>query len=125
MRALKSFLEMPFSGRQRKLASTRPQTSKANFIEGAAATDLGRIAAASLWDRLNEIKVVQEFSPSPEDDLFKVYGLAEEDLDEDVVLSLIEEVGVTVPTKERLDRFGVVKTPRDIVRLIEACDQIA
>ena len=122
MRALKSLLEMPFSGRQRKLASTRLPISKTGFIEDSASTDLGKIAAAHLWQKLNGIKVDENFTPSPEDNLLSVYGLAEEDLDEDIILSIIREVGVGVPTKDTLEDFGPVHTPHDIIKLIERCE---
>lgn len=123
MESLKSLFEMPFSARQRRLAASRPPLSKDDFIAKIASDDRGRGAAALLWDKLNAAKVREELSPYPDDDLLRVYGLADEDLDEDIILAIIRDVGVPVPDREMLASFGQVSTPSDIVRLIEKCGE--
>ena len=93
--------------------------SKERFVDFVATSDLGRLAAGLLWEKLMEAKVCDELTPYPDDDLHKVFGLAEEDLDEDIVLAVIEETRSTIPSKDVLEKFGAVNTPADIVRLIE------
>lgn len=122
MSVLKYLLEMPFSRRQRTLASERSPISKRCFIDGTASTDFGKMVASKLWDKLNLVKTIEELTPYPEDSLLDVYGLAEEDLDEDIILSLISDTGAAVPSIESLHDFGEIKTPLDVVRLIETCE---
>lgn len=120
MKTLKRLLEMPFSTRQSRLASSRSAMCKGEFVAKTSSTALGRSAANLLWEKLQSEKVVDEFSPYPDDDLLKVYGLADEDLDEDVILAIIQQIGTPVPSAKVLKAFGPVNTPADIVRLIEA-----
>lgn len=96
MGSLKRLLEMPFSGRQNRLANSRPAMSKERFVDAIASSGQGRMAAEVLWDKLVEARVCDRFTPYPDDDLLKVFGLAEEDLDEDVFLEIIEATGSSV-----------------------------
>ena len=123
MSGLKALFEMPFSSRQRKLASSRPAISESDFVDRTASSDLGRAAATSLWKKLQDVKVRDELTPYPDDDLLRVYGLADEDLDEDIILAVIKEVGASVPSREVVTAFGPVRTPLDVVRLVESCSE--
>jgi hypothetical protein len=116
---LKSILEVPLRGRQRDLAHGRSPMPKEHFIDAIASTELGKTAANLLWGKLSELVVYDGFTPHPDDDLLKVYGLAEEDLDEDVILEIIKASGSHIPDSEALARFGPVNTPSAIIRLIE------
>lgn len=119
MTKLKQLLEMPFSTRQTRLAKSRSRLSREEFIAKTSSTALGKLASNLLWEKLQSEKVVDEFSPGPDDDLLKIYGLADEDLDEDVILSIMQQIGAPVPSADMLREFGPVNTPLDIVRLIE------
>lgn len=88
-------------------------------MKAVASSDLGREAANMLWVKLIEARVDDQFTPYPDDNLLQVFGLVDEDLDEDVILDIIQEMGSKVPTSEALAQFGSVNTPADIVRLIE------
>lgn len=116
---LKLILGRPLLVRQRDLASGRSPMTKEHFIEAVSSTDLGEAAANFLWEKLSELVVYDGFTPHPDDDLLKVYGLAEEDLDEDVILEIIRVTASNVPDQEALAQFGPVNTPSDIIRLIE------
>jgi len=72
-----------------------------------------------LWEKLLEVRADDQFSPYPDDDLLQVFGLAEEDLDEDVILEIITLTGSAVPSRDMLAKFGPVNTPADIIKLIE------
>lgn len=102
-----------------RLAANRPRMSKEQFVNDVASSDLGRLAADLLWEKLVEVAVCDQFTPYPSDDLLKVFGLAEEDLDEDIIFEIITTIGSTVPGSVVLKEFGPVNTPADIVRLIE------
>lgn len=73
-----------------------------------------------LWDKLNESAIVNGFTPYPEDDLLHVYGLAEEDLDEDIILDIIKRLGLPIPSHDTVERIGPIQKPADVIRLIEA-----
>jgi len=73
-----------------------------------------------LWGKLAETIICDQFTPYPDDDLLKAFGLAEEDLDEDVILEIVKATGSVVPDRDMLAKFGPVNTPADIIRLIEA-----
>jgi len=115
---IKFFLEMPFSLRQRRLSSIRSAITKDEFISMLTSTPSASTIAGMLWDKLNDVKVHDDFTPYPDDDLSQVYGLSDEDLDEDVILFILHSVKREVPSKEAIARFGPVRTPRDIVRFI-------
>jgi len=94
--------------------------TKAAFIDAVASTALGRAAAALLWDKLLELKVNADFTPYPSDDLLRTFGLAEEDLDVDVIIDIARSLGRAVPDQAIVDGVGAVATPADVVRLLEA-----
>jgi hypothetical protein len=123
MLGLKDFLEGPLLLKQRRLAADRPPMSKESFVDAVASTDLGRSAANMLWEKLAEITICDQFTPYPDDDLLKAFGLAEEDLDEDLILEIIKATGSVAPDRNMLANFGSVNTPSDIIRLIEASNR--
>jgi hypothetical protein len=120
MPLLKPILELPLHLRQRKLASARAPLGKQEFIDAAASTELGRAAAGLLWDKLQKLKVHDEFTPYPSDDLLRTFGLAEQDLDVDVIIDIAKTLDRAVPDQTIVDAVGVVATLADVVRLIEA-----
>lgn len=117
---IQSILAMPFSLRQRRLAKERVPLSKAEFV--ARVSDMGgdQDAARLMHEKLNDWVYAQGFTPYPDDDLGKVYGMAEEELDEDLILSIFQQLGVPQPSKERIASFGVVDTPLRVAQLVEA-----
>ena len=105
--------------KQRNLAVGRLPISKERFVSAVSSTELGRVAAWMLWEKLRHEVVYDGFTPYPDDDLLKVFALAEEDLDEDIILEIISATGSIIPDSDMLCCFGAVKTPYDIIRLIE------
>jgi hypothetical protein len=120
MFSLKALVERPLLLKQRRLAANRPAMPKEQFIDTIASTELGRSAASMLWRKLVEATICDQFTPYPDDDLLKAFGLAEEDLDEDIILDIIKATGSVIPDRSMLKSFGSVNTPSDIIRLIEA-----
>ena len=123
MPSIKFLLEWPLSARQLGLASSRQPIIRERFVAELASTETGKAAADLLWDKLNDAKVCDEFVPYPDDDLLWTYGLADEDLDDDIILAILVAVTANIPDEPFLKRFGPVDTPRDIIRLIEASDR--
>jgi hypothetical protein len=119
MPSLNYLLQLPFSARQKRLANDRPPITLNEFTEAISTSELGRDAARLLWEELNAVKVVSEFSPYPDDNILTIYGLAEEDLDEDTILRIAEKLGIDI-TSYNQENLPTVKTPRDIISLIVA-----
>jgi len=119
MKIIKKILEQPFLGRQERLAAGRLTMSKTDFVNNLASSEIGRRAALLLWDKLQDEKCSKDFYPHPDDNLANVFGLAEEDLDEDIILYIFRSLDITPPDSKVMMAFGPIETPRDIVRLIE------
>ena len=122
MVGVRFILQFPFSLRQRRLTASRRPMSRDEFIEAVSSTEDGRNAATMLWNKLNEFRAWDGFTPYPSDDLGRVYGMAEEELDEDTVLDILEKTNTPIPSPEFLEKFGPLKTPQDIIRLVELCN---
>ncbi|MFC0132351.1 hypothetical protein [Massilia eurypsychrophila] len=61
---------------------------------------------------------VAGFSPYPEDKLDWVYGIAEEELDEDLILEMLRKLKIKLPTSEALLALGPINTPIEIAHLV-------
>jgi hypothetical protein len=51
----------------------------------------------------------------------RAYGLAEEGLDENLVLRILTDVGVPVASREFVRRFGTIDSPLRIAQLVLQC----
>jgi hypothetical protein len=113
-------LGMPFSLRQRRLAKARPSMSKQEFIDRTASSTIGKSAASMVWQKLRDAAIIDAFTPYPDDDLLNIYGLADEDLDEDIILDTLKALKRAIPGESFLKSMGPIKCPADIVRLVES-----
>ena len=120
MAGLKFLLELPLVLRQRRLSSERAQMTRDQFVHETASTELGKLAAAHLWDKLFALKVHGDFTPYPSDSLLNVYGLAEDDLDVDIIMDVLKRLNCAVPDQATVDAIGAINTPADVVRFVEA-----
>jgi hypothetical protein len=103
----------------------RGPRTKASFIEQIADSEFECSVAAEVWNILRGRSDIPDFEPSPDDDLCYLYGIAEEDLDEDIILFLLNLFEVPVPPIPEVDAFGPVNTPKDIVKLISRAQALA
>ena len=89
-----ALVEGPWPSRQHRLMEQRADYELADFIQ-----HFGREPdiAKEIWSALSDVALVDGFKPKPEDDLLKVFGLAEEDLD-DVVLRILQRCGCRIPS---------------------------
>src|SRR5688572_24881227 len=117
---LLDLVQFPFRRRQKAARKERHEVTRIDFVDQLAATPAERQAADLLWDLLVETAVVEDFRPLPDDSLPKLYGLAEEDLDEDVILSIVQAMNLSPPSPASLHEIGTMETPRDVMRLIRA-----
>lgn len=110
---------MPFSKRQQALLESRPRMEAAVFVSqiGAAGGDIE--AATMIYAHLLAWNFVDGFTPYPDDALDHVYGIVEEELEEDIILHILETLGVAVPSQMMLSNFGPANTPVRIAQLIQ------
>jgi hypothetical protein len=110
--------------KQQRLARTRKGIDEEEFVRRVAELAGDSQAARWVWRHLKEWGYASGFTPYPNDDLGSVFGIGEEGLDEDLVLTLLLELKVPVPDNEFLQEFGVVDTPLRVVQLVTLCRKL-
>jgi hypothetical protein len=110
--------QWPFLGRQRRLMRDRGSYTRADFAAFFTARGVPQQITDEVWNALVAEAAVEDFRPKPEDDLIKTFGLADEDLDEDVVLPLLERCGCRIPAADEVSALGPVATVGDLVGFI-------
>ena len=116
--AIKSIF-YPWTMRQRRLASSRPRLSKREFVAATVASGGDLYAAEWIWQHLHdEWGWEKGFSPYPDDTLERIFGLAEEERDVDILTTLLNRLSLPLPTTEVLQEFGRIDTPAQIAQLI-------
>ena len=69
------------------------------------------------WHRLRAEASVDDFRPLPQDDIYQVFRIAEEDLD-DLVLELLHAAGARIPSPAETETMVPVRTVDDLVRFV-------
>jgi hypothetical protein len=121
MRYLKQVLGLPFSFRQKSLAGNRKALSETEFVQQIAEQGGDGVAAAAIWRFLKEWGYEDGFTPYPTDSLGSVFGIAEEELEVDLILGILRELNLATPSQKVIDDFGVVDTPLRVALLIARC----
>ncbi|HET9638266.1 MAG TPA: hypothetical protein VFP12_03585 [Allosphingosinicella sp.] len=119
MKTLAFLVQLPFSWRQHKVRARRNDMTRERFVAALATNDAEELAAGILWDKLAEVAVIPDFRPDPDDDFLYLYGLADEDLDEDIILEILTSLGLKPPSPFELQRVGRISSPRDFVKLVK------
>lgn len=76
-----------------------------------------RQIALEVYQYLQEPQTRPGFPVNPRDDLYKVYGIWNEDLD-DAVLELAKKCGCKTPTTGLLEGIAPIKSVEDLVKLL-------
>lgn len=121
---IKFLCGLPFSYRQKKLAASRSPIDKAQFVSRILAEGGDEQAAEMVWDALLADRVVESLTPYPDDSLGHVYGIAEEELDEDLIARILKELNLPMPDRNLVDRFGVIDSPRRVAQFVSECRQV-
>ena len=82
-------LALPFSARQRTLAKSRPAMSYSDFVASITRSGGNADAAGLVYSKLQDWVYHDGFTPYPDDSLSSVFGIAEEELDEDIILDAL------------------------------------
>lgn len=115
---LQTVLALPFSRRQKRLASSRPALDEVEFTNRIVDAEGDRESATIIYRKLCDWVYAQGFTPYPDDNLVRIYGMAEEELDEDMILAVLDQLRVPPPNAEQLKRFGLVETPMKVAQLV-------
>jgi len=71
--------------------------------------------------RLKDWTYSDAFTPYPADDLQNVFGIAEEELDEELILGILLELNVPLPSEESRQSIGPVQTPLQVASFVARC----
>lgn len=118
LRWLGNLIQWPLSSRQAKLQARRLNYFRDDFVDSFQ-TASGREVAKVAWELLREEAVVADFRPKPEDDLLRVFGLADEDLD-DLVLALLGRTGARVPGPAETLAMDPIEKVEDLIQFVAA-----
>ena len=77
--------------------------------------------AEFLWNHLRDFSLVENFRPDANDDFLSIYGIADEELDDDIIASQLMKFGFDVDLADAFsNEFDPIKTPLDVARFIRA-----
>lgn len=112
-------LDWPFRGRQLRAMEARQSYTKSNFQEHLSNAGGDSEVIDEVWTILTG-HAIDGFKLKPEDNLQYIFGLAEEDLDEDVILKLLEKYNCRIPNESELASMRPVDTVQDLVMFVSA-----
>jgi hypothetical protein len=115
---VQKFLALPFSARQSALARKRPPLSYSDFVSSITRLDGDQEAASLIYSKLQDWVYHEDFTPYPDDSLSSVFGIAEEELDEDIILDLFVKLGLSTPSQQVVEAFGLIDTATSVARLV-------
>jgi hypothetical protein len=118
VKIMRSILALPFNVRQMRLKETRLPLTQEEFVKQVLSKGGDQEAALIVFQRLKDWIYVKGFSPYPEDNLVQVYGIAEEELDEDLILDLLHQLEIRVPTETKVLEFGRIDTPLKVAQFV-------
>ena len=107
----------PFYFRQMRLSESRRPYTKENFCDYFEALSVDAKIASEVWNALSDSADFDEFRPYPEDDILRVYGLADEDLD-DLVLGILNRCQCRVPSPAETASMAPLETVVDLVLFV-------
>lgn len=114
-------LGLPFSLRQKRLAAARPKIDKEQFISLITKEGADKKTAGTIWEVLIADRIDENFAPYPDDSLGRVYGIAEEELDQDLIVRVLKELNIPIPDHDYTQRFGVIDSPRRVAEFVDDC----
>lgn len=115
---IQRLLAQPFTFRQLKLSKSRPPLSQAEFASRVAQAGGASDAAIIVHSKLQDWIYHDGFSPYPDDSLSWIFGIAEEELDEDIIFDLLTNLDLPVPPKAIIEKFGPIDSAADIARFV-------
>lgn len=107
----------PFYFRQKRLSEVRHPYTKKEFLEYFRKFGINNEMILEVWDALIQDADFDDFRPYPEDNLLKVFGLADEDLD-DLILGILNRCKCRIPPPSETLKIAPVQTVTDLVKFV-------
>jgi len=111
-------LAFPFSVRQRTLSKNRSPLSKSDFVDSITQSGGDQEAAEIVHSRLQDWIYYEGFTAYPDDSLSSVFGIAEEELDEDLILDIFMERSLSTPSQQEVTTFDPIDSPTGVAQLV-------
>ena len=116
---VQKILALPFTLRQQRLAKYRPPMGESEFVKQIGVKGGDEEAAILIRNYLLDWIYTDGFTPYPDDNLGHIYGIAEEELDEDLILMIFRRVGVEPSRFEAIGQHWIDATPLQVALLIK------
>ena len=95
----------------------RNQYQSEGFLQYFSKQGIPDFLSLEVYKYIQDFRGAKDFAVQPADDLYKVYGIWSEDLD-DAVLQLAQKIGCPKPTTEDVKDMPPVHTIEDLVWLL-------
>lgn len=105
--------------RQAHLMLAEGERTPEAFARSCAGLGIDEDICQRTLSALGKVAAVDGFVPATCDDLLEVYGLADEDLDDDLVLPLLTQMACKIPTPAETSSMRPVRTVGDLVRFLQ------
>jgi hypothetical protein len=106
--------------RQRRAVRSRPSLTAHDFARLIQSCGGDAQAAHLIHKMLLRFVYARGFTPDPKDDLLYLYGIAEEELDEDLIAQVLSDLRIPAPSNHTIESVGSVRTPLDIAKLVRS-----
>ena len=115
---VQKFLALPFSFRQSTLARKRHPISYSDFVSFVIQADGDAQAADLIFSKLQDWIYNEGFTAHPEDSLGMVFGIAEEELDEDIIFEMLVKLNIPIPTQQEVLAFGPIDSAVEVAQFV-------
>ena len=100
-----------------KIAASRSGDSREDFIYYFSKEGAPKEILVEVYRSLQALQSAKNFPVRPDDDLYQVYGIWNEDLD-DLIIELAQTCGCKTPTTEDVAELAPIRSVKDLVRLL-------
>lgn len=118
MNLLLRILGAPYIRKLNKLKKERPLEGLDTFLLGFANQGVSQRLLSEAYHYFQHVTEGVDFPVRPSDDLYEVFGIHGEDVDE-TVLEIARRSGVRAPTAREIKGSPPLRTVRDVVTLLD------
>jgi hypothetical protein len=119
-RLISRLIEEPFRSRQKKRIRYQKYYNKQNFIEHFDNLNIDQTITEIVWNRFGQEVSIEGFVPMPNDEIVRLYGIVDEDM-EDLLHELLTECNKVIPTQDTLLTMKPLETIQDMVLFLSRC----
>lgn len=100
------------------MAAGREQSDTEQFLASIATDDRSRRIARGVLQELQAVMATERFPVHGNDDVWKTYGLTDDDLDE-IILKVLRSEGCELPSRKSIMQQRPINTVADVVRYVD------